>query len=68
MGPQNFVGAGTGGMTPQGGFEQITVTGQEIGRVHVPEPGTGLLVGLGLTGLGIATTSCARAGIALSGA
>lgn len=57
VGPQNFAGAGVGTQTPQGGFQQITVTGQEISRVHVPEPGTGLLVGLGLTGLGIATTT-----------
>jgi len=57
VGPQTFAGAGVGAMTPQGGSEAITVTGQEISRVIVPEPGTGLLVGLGLTGLGIATTS-----------
>ncbi len=56
VGPQNFAGAGVGAQTPQGGFEQITVTGQEISRVVVPEPGTGLLLGCGLTGFGIALT------------
>ena len=57
VGPQNFAGAGVGDMTPQGGSEAITVTGQEIGRVIVPEPGTGLLLGLGLAGFGIALTT-----------
>jgi hypothetical protein len=56
VGPQSFAGAGQGSMTPQGGFQQITVTGQEISRVVVPEPGTGLLLGCGLAGFGIALT------------
>lgn len=56
VGPQSFMAVGVGSMTPQGGFQQITVTGQEIFRAHVPEPGTGLLLGCGLTGFGIAST------------
>lgn len=57
LGPQTFAAAGTGGPTPQGGVLQLTATGQEVGRVVVPEPGTGLLLGLGLAGFGIALTS-----------
>jgi len=57
VGPQSFAGAGQGAMTPQGGFEAITVTGQEVGRQVVPEPGTGSLLGLGLAALGIAVTT-----------
>jgi hypothetical protein len=58
LGPTSFAGAGQGAMTPQGGFEAITATGQEIGRVVVPEPGTGLLLGIGLAAFGVVTTSC----------
>jgi hypothetical protein len=43
-------------MTQQGGFIAVTMTGQEVSR-NVPEPGTGLLLGLGLVGFGIATTT-----------
>jgi hypothetical protein len=57
VGPQNFTAVGTGGMTPQGGAFAVTLTGQEVSRQVIPEPSTGLLLGLGLTGLGIATTS-----------
>lgn len=57
VGPQNFSGVGTGGMTPNGGTFAVTVTGTEVSRQVVPEPGTGALVGLGLAGLGIGMTT-----------
>jgi hypothetical protein len=58
VGTQNFLSAmGTGGMTPQGGVFQVTVSGQEVARLIVPEPGTGLLLGLGLAGFGIGLTT-----------
>jgi hypothetical protein len=60
VGPQNFVAQGTGGATPNMGVFQVTVTGQEVSRGVVPEPGTGSLLGLGLAGLGIATTTWRR--------
>jgi hypothetical protein len=64
VGPQTFMALGTGGMTPQGGIFEVTATGQEIGRVVVPEPNTGALLGLGLAGFGIAlTTWRARRGV-----
>lgn len=53
---QTFMAAGTGGMTPNGGIFQVTATGQEVSRQIVPEPGTGLLLGCGLAGFGIALT------------
>jgi hypothetical protein len=56
VGPASFANAiGQGSMTPQGGFQQITASGQEVGRQVVPEPGTGLLLGVGLAAFGIAT-------------
>jgi hypothetical protein len=61
VGPQNFavaaVAGNTGGMTPNGGAFGVNAVGQEIGRVVVPEPGTGALLGLGLAGFGIAVTT-----------
>ena len=57
VGPQTFMAAGTGGPAPGGGNYVVNVTGQEVGRVVVPEPGTGLLLGVGLAGFGIAMTT-----------
>lgn len=57
MGPQSFNAGGTGGMTPNGAIYVVTATGQEVDRVVVPEPGTGLLLGVGLAGFGIALTT-----------
>lgn len=52
VGPQIFNGAGTAG-TGGGYALGLSITGQEISRTVVPEPGTALLVGLGLAGLGV---------------
>ncbi|NIS01254.1 MAG: PEP-CTERM sorting domain-containing protein, partial [Gemmatimonadetes bacterium] len=38
------------------------VTGQEVGRVHVPEPATASLLGLGLLALVAASARHRRAG------
>jgi hypothetical protein len=52
LGPQTFTGMGTAG---QAGDLILTITGQEVSRTQVvPEPGTGMLLGLGLAGFGIA--------------
>jgi len=51
LGPQSF--AGTGMASGAGNVLTLLVTGQEVSRTVVPEPGTGLLVGLGLAGLGM---------------
>jgi hypothetical protein len=60
VGPQNFVALGTGGMSPGGGNFGLTATGNEIGRVVVPEPGTGLLVGCGMAMFGMGMTTWRR--------
>lgn len=52
LGPQSFSATGTAG-TFGGAVLTVLVTGQEVGRSVVPEPGTGLLVGLGLAALGL---------------
>jgi len=50
LGPQSFTGMGNGNTAYQN--LGLNITGQEVSRAVVPEPSTGLLLGLGLVGLG----------------